>query len=98
MGGRDGAAEHPLVNGGREPVRYFSLGGVGDDVVGEHVVGASHGKPYAVLVALEYIVGYLGIKSLHQRHSGIAVIMNIVACANTKNQGRHRENLKNLLI
>ena len=55
-----------------------SLAGAADDVVGEYVVGAPHGKPDTVLVVLEGVVGHVGIETLHHRHSSVTVVVDVV--------------------
>ena len=56
-----------------------SLVGIADKVVGEYVVGASHGQPYTELVVSENIVGHGGIENLHQRNPSVAVVVDVVS-------------------
>ena len=56
----------------------YSLRGVADFVVGEHVVGASYGQPDAVLVVLEGVAGHLSVEALHHRHASVAVVVDVV--------------------
>ena len=57
----------------------LSPGRARDEVVGEHVVGAPHGHSDAVLVFLEGVVGHVGVETLHQCHSSVAVLVDVVA-------------------
>ena len=69
---------------------FYSLGGVGDFVVGEDVVGASHGQPDAVLVVLKDVVGNLSVETFHHRHSSVAVVVDVVVCNMVKDSVPHQ--------
>ena len=61
-------------------INALSLGGVADDIVGENVCPAPHGHPDAVLVAVERVIAHGDVESLQHRHSGVAVVVDVVAC------------------
>ena len=60
--------------------KMFSLGRTSDDVFGEYITAASHGHSHTVLVVLEYVVGHFGVERLHHCQSGVAVVVDVVAC------------------
>ena len=71
----------------REYTQLCSLGGVTDEVIGENVVRATHGQPGAVFIVLEGVVGHAGIENFHQRHSSVAVVVDVVSF-NQNNRNR----------
>lgn len=74
----ENTCETSLV-GGTHPVHSCSLFGVGNFVVGEDIVGASHRQPYAVFVVLERVLRHLGIEHLHQCHSSVGIAVYVVS-------------------
>ena len=65
----------------RRTAQYCSLVRTGDVVLREDVVGATHRQSDAVLVVLEFVVGHIGVETLHQRHSSVAVVVDVVVCS-----------------
>ena len=56
-----------------------SPGRAADDVLGEDVAAASYGEPNPVFVALEDVVGHVGIERFHYCQSIVALVVDVVA-------------------
>ena len=68
------------THGNKNDGKMRSLGGVADDVVGEKVRPATHGQSDTVSVAVEGVISHGGLERLQHRHSGVAVVVDVVAC------------------
>lgn len=85
--------QHPL---GIEKVRLkhgtltniVLLGRARDDVVGEDVVSASHGKADAVQVVLERVARHICLEGLEHGQPSITISVDVVVCGNKEAVGR----------
>ena len=71
---------HSILSIERERFLLLLLGVVEDGVIGEVAVRRADGKPYAVFVVLEGVVGHGSVEALKESHASVTIVMHVVAC------------------